>query len=67
MISGKYDKIDRVEDLKRELLLGIPGAVLEVLPDVGHLSLLEAPNEIAHRLDTFAQDFQSGREARSRV
>ena len=55
MISGEYDKIDRVDDLKRELLPRIPGAALQVLPDVGHLSLLEAPREIARHLDTFAQ------------
>ena len=67
VISGEYDKIDRVEDLKRELLPRIPGAVLEVLPDVGHLSLLEAPKQIAHRLDTFAQEFQSRPEARAGV
>jgi hypothetical protein len=53
--------------LKRELLPRIPSAVLEVLPDVGHLSLLEAPKEIAHRLDTFAQEFQSRPEARAGV
>jgi hypothetical protein len=67
VISGEYDKIDRVEDLKRELLPRIPGAVLEVLPGVGHLSLLEAPEEIARYLDAFAQGFPSGREVRSRV
>jgi pimeloyl-ACP methyl ester carboxylesterase len=65
VISGEYDKIDRVEDLKRELLPRIPGAVLQVLPDVGHLSLLEAPKEIARHLDAFAQDLQSKHEARS--
>jgi 3-oxoadipate enol-lactonase len=67
VISGEYDKIDRVEDLKRELLPRIPGAVLEVLPDVGHLSLLEAPKEIARRLDTFAQEFRSRPEARAGI
>jgi len=55
------------EDLKRELLPRIPGAVLEVLPDIGHLSLLEAPKEIAHRLDTFAQEFQSRPDPRAGV
>jgi hypothetical protein len=38
-----------------------------VLPDVGHLSLLEAPKEMAHRLDAFAQEFQSRPEARAGV
>jgi pimeloyl-ACP methyl ester carboxylesterase len=55
VISGEHDKIDPVESLKRELLPRIRGAVLQVLPDVGHLSLLEAPNEIARHLDAFAR------------
>ena len=59
VISGEHDKIDPVESLKRELLPRIRGAVLQVIPDVGHLSLLEAPKEIAQRLDAFAQDVQS--------
>ena len=61
VISGEHDKIDPVENLKRELLPRIPGAVLQVIPDVGHLSLLEAPQEIARHLDTFAKDLQSRR------
>ena len=59
VISGEHDKIDPVESLKRELLPRIPGAVLQVLPDVGHLSLLEAPKENARHLDTFAKGLQS--------
>jgi pimeloyl-ACP methyl ester carboxylesterase len=55
VISGDQDKVDTVETLKRELLPRIPGAVLRVLPDVGHLSPLEAPNEIAAHLDNFAK------------
>jgi len=63
VISGEQDKIDPVENLKRELLPRIPGAVMQVVPEVGHLSLLEAPTEIARHLDTFAQDLQSRRQA----
>jgi pimeloyl-ACP methyl ester carboxylesterase len=59
VISGEHDKIDPVESLKRELLPRIRGAVLQVLPDVGHLSLIEAPKEIARHLDTFAKGLQS--------
>jgi 3-oxoadipate enol-lactonase len=59
VISGEHDKIDTVETLKRELLPRIPGAVLQVLPEVGHLSPIEAPNAIARHLDTFAQDLKT--------
>jgi pimeloyl-ACP methyl ester carboxylesterase len=59
VISGDKDKVDPVETLKRELLPRISGAVLQVLPDVGHLSPLEAPKEIALHLDSFAKELQS--------
>jgi len=59
VISGDDDKIDPVESLQRELLPRIPGAVLRVLPDVGHLSLLEAPKEVAGHLDAFAQNLRA--------
>jgi pimeloyl-ACP methyl ester carboxylesterase len=59
VISGDKDKVDPVETLKRELLPRISGAFLQVLPDVGHLSPLEAPREIALHLDSFAKELQS--------
>ena len=59
VISGDKDKVDPVETLKRELLPRISGAVFQVLPDVGHLSPLEAPKEIALHLDSFAKELKS--------
>lgn len=59
VISGDKDKVDPVETLKRELLPRISGAALQMLPDVGHLSPLEAPKEIALHLDSFAKELQS--------
>src|SRR6202453_4965218 len=59
VIAGDKDKVDPVDTLKRELLPRISDAVLQVLPDVGHLSPLEAPKAIAHHLDSFAKDLQS--------
>jgi len=61
VISGEHDKIDPIDTLKRELLPSIPGAVLQTLPDVGHLSPFEAPKEIAKRIDAFAKHTRSGR------
>jgi pimeloyl-ACP methyl ester carboxylesterase len=55
VISGDHDKIQPIETLRRELLPRVSGAVMQVLPNVGHLSPLEAPEEIAQRLDSFAQ------------
>jgi pimeloyl-ACP methyl ester carboxylesterase len=61
VISGDHDKIEPIETLRRELLPRISGAVMQVLPNVGHLSPLEAPEQIARHLDTFAQELQSRR------
>jgi len=55
VISGYHDKIQPIETLRRELLPRISGAVMQVLANVGHLSPLEAPEEVARRLDSFAQ------------
>src|SRR5271168_1309152 len=40
VIAGEQDKIDTLDNIQRELMSRIPGAVLQVLPEVGHLSLL---------------------------
>ena len=58
VISGTKDKVDPVETLKRELLPRLSSVILQVLSDVGHLSPLEAPKEVAQQLDSFAKGLQ---------
>ena len=55
VVSGDRDQVDRVETLREELLPRIPGARLQVLPGVGHLSPLEAPSELAAAIADFVE------------
>jgi pimeloyl-ACP methyl ester carboxylesterase len=43
IVSGELDRVDTTEALRTELMPRIPHAKLHLLPDVGHLSPLEAP------------------------
>ena len=54
VLSGALDRVDPPEVLRQELLPRIPQAQLFVLPGIGHLSPLEAPDEIAARVRAFA-------------
>jgi pimeloyl-ACP methyl ester carboxylesterase len=54
VIAGELDLVDSVETLKAELLPRIPHAILHVLPDTGHLSPLESPQELAELIANFA-------------
>jgi pimeloyl-ACP methyl ester carboxylesterase len=47
VIAGALDRVDPPIRLRAELLSRIPQAIMNVLPDVGHLSMLEAPGEVA--------------------
>ncbi|MBB5357480.1 pimeloyl-ACP methyl ester carboxylesterase [Rhodanobacter sp. ANJX3] len=66
VISGEHDRVDPPEGLRRELLPRIPQAELYVLPKVGHLSPLEAPDLVADLIRTFALSIvQEGFPSRS--
>jgi len=54
VISGELDRVDPPDVLRRELLTRIPHAQLHVLAGVGHLSPLEAPQQIAKLVRNFA-------------
>jgi len=56
VIAGEIDRVDSVATLQFELLPRLAQASIEVLPGVGHLSPLEAPAEIAHKIDRFVTD-----------
>ena len=55
VLAGELDKVDTVDTLKRELLPRIPQARLDVVPDTGHLSMLEAPEDVARLIGEFAR------------
>jgi len=56
IIAGQKDKVDPSETLKAELLPKIPGARFHVIPAVGHLLPLEAPEEVAQAVRDFVTD-----------
>ena len=53
VIAGELDKVDTIDTLRRELLTRIPHASLEVVPNTGHLSMLESPEDVAHSINDF--------------
>ena len=53
VISGELDQVDRVATLQAELMPRIPHAALHLLPEIGHLSPLEAPVEVAQIIAQF--------------
>ncbi|WP_175939852.1 alpha/beta fold hydrolase [Caballeronia sp. BCC1704] len=60
VISGELDRFDRIDTLQSELLPRIPHAAMVVLPGVGHLSPLEAPNDIARVIARFVGEIKNG-------
>ena len=54
VISGALDRVDPPEVLRAELLPRIPQASFYVLPEVGHLSPLEAADEVTRIISLFA-------------
>ena len=57
VIGGEHDRVDSVDILRTVVLPSLPGAVIAVIPGVGHLSPLEAPLEVVERI----RDFVDGR------
>jgi len=53
VLAGRYDLVDPPASLKANLLPVIPGARMTVLDGTGHLSPLEAPDQIANEIDQF--------------
>jgi pimeloyl-ACP methyl ester carboxylesterase len=60
VISGEHDRGDPPAVLQRELLPRIPQARLHLLAGVGHLSPLEAPDEIAALIEAFVRSIDTG-------
>jgi len=53
VLSGGRDQVDPTSRLREEVLPCISGSQLQVLPQSGHLSMLEAPEAVAHAIRQF--------------
>jgi pimeloyl-ACP methyl ester carboxylesterase len=53
VIAGAQDRVDPPIRLQAELLTRVPQAVMRVLPDTGHLSMLESPDAVAALIADF--------------
>jgi pimeloyl-ACP methyl ester carboxylesterase len=53
VLAGQHDKVDPPEDLKADLLPFIPHAQMTIIDKTGHLSPLEAPEQLAREIDQF--------------
>ncbi|MWA05139.1 alpha/beta fold hydrolase [Actinomadura sp. LD22] len=61
VLAGRHDQVDPPASLEADLLPVIPGARMTVIEDTGHLSPLEAPGELATRIDHFTANLPSAR------
>jgi pimeloyl-ACP methyl ester carboxylesterase len=53
VLSGERDQVDPTSRLREEVLPCISGAQLQVLPEAGHLAMLEAPEVVARAIRQF--------------
>jgi pimeloyl-ACP methyl ester carboxylesterase len=47
VLAGEKDQVERAETLERELIPRILGSQIKIIPQTGHLSPLEVPDNIA--------------------
>ncbi|OQM73863.1 alpha/beta fold hydrolase [Manganibacter manganicus] len=55
VIAGELDGVDSPAVLQAELLTRVPQAVMHVLPDTGHLSMLESAEELVPLIERFCR------------
>jgi 3-oxoadipate enol-lactonase len=56
VLSGEYDQVDPTQRLREEVLPYIPGSRLQVLPQAGHLPMLETPTAVARAISQFVAE-----------
>jgi pimeloyl-ACP methyl ester carboxylesterase len=54
VLAGEHDRLNSVEQHRREILSRIPNSRLEIIRGSGHLIPIDEPLALAHAIDTFA-------------
>lgn len=53
IIAGEMDKVESINTIKEEIMPHISNISIDIIPEVGHLLPLEAPNEVAKIIEQF--------------
>jgi len=59
VLAGERDRLDSVEQHRREVVARIPGATLEIIPNSGHLLPIDEPVQTARAIDHFVRRWQA--------
>jgi 3-oxoadipate enol-lactonase len=59
VLAGELDRLDSIEQHRREVIARIPGARLETIPRSGHLLPIDEPVGTARAIDNFVKSFRS--------
>jgi pimeloyl-ACP methyl ester carboxylesterase len=53
VLAGELDRLDSIEQHRREVIARIPGSKLEIIPHSGHLLPIDEPARTARAIDSF--------------
>ena len=53
VLAGENDQVEKIDSLERALVPNIPTARMTIIPQTGHLSPLEVPDQIASEIRAF--------------
>jgi 3-oxoadipate enol-lactonase len=59
VLAGELDRLDSIEQHRREVIAKIPGAKLEIIPHSGHLLPIDEPVRTAEAIDSFLKPHRS--------
>lgn len=59
VLAGELDRLDSIEQHRREVIARIPGSRLEIIPRSGHLLPVDEPARTAKAIDSFLKPYRS--------
>lgn len=59
VLAGELDRLDSIEQHRREVIARIPGASIEIIPHSGHLLPIDEPVRTAKAIDSFLKRYRS--------